>query len=240
MPVSKRLTMVAVLLLAVLSLAPACARKETKEQEGATLLVFKHGRISSDPEAFRKVLARFEEENPGIRVKDESLPASSDEQHQFFVINLEGKSTDFDVLSMDVIWVPEFARAGWLRDLSPLLPPDERKEFFPGPMAAVTWERRIYGVPWFIDAGVLYYRKDLLGKYGFTPPRTWQELVDQSLFITAREKDLYGFVWQGKQYEGLVCNVLEYCRSNGGDVLLGSEVVIDTRQTPLPSASCAT
>src|SRR6266508_3017398 len=124
MPVTKRVTMIAVLLLVVLSLAPACARKETKEQEGTTLLVFKHGRISSESEPLRQVLDRFEKENPGIRVKDETLPASSDEQHQFYVINLEGRSTEFDVLSVDVIGVPEFARAGWLRDLSPLLPPD--------------------------------------------------------------------------------------------------------------------
>ena len=73
------------------------------------------------PEPFRELLDRFEHENPGIRVKDETLPASTDEQHQFYAINLEGKSADFDVLSMDVIWVPEFARAGWLRDVSPLL-----------------------------------------------------------------------------------------------------------------------
>lgn len=225
---TKRVTIAAGLLLAALALAPACARQETKERDGATLLVFKHGKIAGDPTPLRRLLARFEEENPGIRVKDETLPASSDEQHQFYVINLEGKSADFDVLSMDVIWVPEFARAGWLSDLSSLLPAAERKEFFPGPMAAVTWEGRLYAVPWYIDAGVLFYRKDLLEKYGFLPPRTWQELVDQARFITSRERDLYGFIWQGKQYEGLVCTVLEFIRSNGGDVLADGQVVIDS------------
>lgn len=206
-----------------------CGCSDTgKEVPGPVTLVFKHGKIAGDPELFRGLLDRFERENPGIRVKDETLPASTDEQHQFYVINLEGRSSDFDVLSMDVIWVPEFARAGWLRDLSRLWPGEEREEFFPGPVRAVTFEGKAYAVPWYIDAGLLYYRKDLLKKYGRKPPVTWPELVESAKYITQRENDVYGFIWQGKQYEGLVCNVLEYIWSNGGDVLDDGKVVINS------------
>ncbi|MEW6215592.1 MAG: ABC transporter substrate-binding protein [Nitrospirota bacterium] len=190
-------------------------------------MVFKHGKIAGDPELFRQLLDRFEKENPIIKVRDESLPASTDEQHQFYVINLEGKSSDFDVLSMDVIWVPEFARPGWLRDLSHILPEEERKEFFPGPIQAITYKDKIYAIPWYIDAGLLYYRKDLLQKYGISPPETWQELVVAAQYVVSREKDLYGFIWQGKQYEGLICNVLEYFWGNGGDVLKDGISVIN-------------
>jgi multiple sugar transport system substrate-binding protein len=199
-----------------------------KENNSFTVLVFKHGKIAGDPEQFERLLKRFEDENPGILVKDETLPASTDEQHQFYVINLEGRSPDFDILSMDVIWVPEFARAGWLRNLSNLLPEAERKEFFPGPMDAVTYKGKVYAIPWYIDAGILYYRKDLLKKYGLSPPKTWQELIDIARYVTSKEKGLYGFIWQGKQYEGLVCNVLEYFWSNGGDVLKNGKVVINS------------
>ncbi len=208
-------------------LAAGCS-EQGKNTGEVTVLVFKHGKIAGDPEPFRNLLLKFAAENPRIRVKDETLPASTDEQHQFYVINLEGKNSDIDVLSMDVIWVPEFARAGWLRDLSHLLPPEERADFFRGPIQAVTFENKIYAVPWYIDAGVLYYRKDLLQKYGFSPPRTWGELVSIAQYITSREKGLYGFIWQGKQYEGLVCNVLEYFWGNGGDVLKDGNVVIDS------------
>lgn len=218
------------LILLIIAFVVIGCNNGEKADDGSTILVFKHGKIAGDPEEFIKLLKKFENENPGIKVRDETLPASTDEQHQFYVINLEGKSSDFDVMSMDVIWVPEFAKAGWLRDLSHLLDEEEKKDFFPGPMKAVTYGGRLYAIPWYIDAGILYYRKDLLGKYGFSPPETWDELVRTSLYIMKREKEIYGFLWQGKQYEGLVCNVLEYFWGNGGDVLRSGEVVIDGKE----------
>jgi multiple sugar transport system substrate-binding protein len=222
-------TLLVAALLPTLILFPACERDAGKGRDpGVTTIVFKHGKIAGDPAPFRRLLDRFERDNPGITVKDETLPASTDEQHQFYAINLEGKSADFDVLSMDVIWVQEFARAGWLRDLSRLITPEERGGFFPGPIRAVTYEGGLYAAPWYIDAGVLYYRSDLLNKYGRAVPETWQELVDTAREITAKEPDLYGFIWQGKQYEGLVCNVLEYLWGNGGDVLRNGRVAIDS------------
>jgi multiple sugar transport system substrate-binding protein len=210
----------------IFSLMTGCGAKEKGTEE--MVIVFKHGKIAGDYQSFRMILDRFEAENPGIKVKDETLPASTDEQHQFYVINLEGKSHDFDVLSMDVIWAPEFARAGWLRDLSHLLRQAEREGFFPAPMEAATFQGKSYAMPWYIDAGLLFFRKDLLRKYGFSPPRTWQDLVDISRDIAGREPGLYGYIWQGKQYEGLVCNVLEFFWGNGGDVLKDGQVVIDS------------
>ncbi len=93
----------------------------------------------------------------------------------------------------------------------------------------MTLDERVYAIPWFIDAGVLYYRKDLLAKYGnVPPPRTWGKLVRIAADVPKHEPGLYGFIWQGKQYEGLVCNVLEYLWSNGGAVLEDGKVVIDS------------
>jgi multiple sugar transport system substrate-binding protein len=220
---------VPILFLLMLALFPGCS-PAGREEGSASVLIFKHGKISGDPAPFNQLLRRFEAANPGIIVKDEILPSSTDEQHQFYVINLEGRSSDFEVMSMDVIWVPEFAKAGWLRDVSHLLTTDEKKGFFPGPMQAVTYRGKLYAVPWYIDAGILYYRKDLLRKYGFGPPQSWQDLVRIAQYITKREQGLYGFVWQGKQYEGLVCNALEYFWGNGGDVLRDSVVVTDSAE----------
>ncbi|RMD68778.1 MAG: extracellular solute-binding protein, partial [Gammaproteobacteria bacterium] len=132
-------------------------------------LVFKHGKVVGDPAPLQALLREFEERHPKIRVRDEMLPSSTDEQHQFYVLNLEGRSADFDVFALDVIWVPEFAHAGWLRDISHLLPPKEREAFFPGPIRAVVYQGKVYAIPWYIDAGLLYYRKDLLEARGFSP-----------------------------------------------------------------------
>jgi trehalose/maltose transport system substrate-binding protein len=222
---------VALLILCMLCAGcSSCVPSDKSDRRGdEPVIVFKHGKIAGDQDQFELLLKKFEQKT-GITVKDEVLPASTDEQHQFYVVNLEGKSSDFDVLSMDVIWVDEFARAGWLRDVTRLLPEKEREEFFPGPLQAVTYRGHVFAIPWYIDAGVLYYRSDLLMKYGFSPPKTWNELVATAEYIIPKEPGLYGFIWQGKQYEGLVCNVLEYFWGNGGDVLDDSKVVIDSAE----------
>lgn len=218
-------------LLLLGALGQGCQQEPSRTARTEQTIVFKHGKIAGDPGSFQKLLRRFERENPGLLVKDETLPASTDEQHQFYVVNLESKSADFDVFALDVIWVPEFARAGWLRELTPLLAPGEHQEFFPGPILAVTLHKKMFAIPWYVDAGVLYYRKDLLEKYNRSVPETWQELVETAREVTRKEKKIYGYVWQGKQYEGLVCNVLEFIWSNGGDILTANgEPVINSAQ----------
>jgi len=195
---------------------------------GETTLVFKHAKLFGDPAPLRALLDDFERRNPGMRVRDETLPSSSDAQHQFYAINLQARSAAFDVFAADVIWVAGFARAGWLRDLSDLLPPGERGAFFAGPMRAVTYGERVWAMPWYVDAGLLYYRSDLLARHSVAVPGTWQALVDAAQRITSRERALRGFVWQGRQYEGLVCNALEFLWSNGGGVFDAGHVAIDS------------
>jgi multiple sugar transport system substrate-binding protein len=167
------------------------------------------------------LIQQFEAEHPQIRVREQILPSSSDEQHQFYVINLQGRSPDLDVLDLDIIWVPEFARAGWMADLTGRIPASTLAPLS-GPALEADWsEQELYAVPWFVDAGVLYYRKDLLEKYGFAPPETYPELAQTASAILTRERDprLMGFLWQGIQYEGLVCVALEFIHGNGGSVL---------------------
>ena len=218
----------AILLACMTGILAACGADVPAPE--STAIVFKHGKLFGDPAPLRALLDEFEHLHPGIVVRDETLPAGSDEQHQFYAISLQAKSPAFDVLAVDVIWVAEFAHAGWLRELTPLLPPQERAAFFPGPIEAVTYRGQVYALPWFVDAGLLYYRKDLLEKYALPVPRTWDELVRTAQAVMAHEPGIAGFVWQGKQYEGLVCNALEYIWSNGGEVLGEGRVVLDTRR----------
>jgi multiple sugar transport system substrate-binding protein len=178
-------------------------------------VVFRHPKLFGDPAPLDALIAGFERES-GLRVRREVLPASSDEQHLFYAVNLQARSQEFDVLALDTIWVAEFAQAGWLRDLSHLLSHDSRADLFPGPLASATWRGRVYALPWFADAGLLYYRADLLAQHGLSPPDTWADLVAAARAVTRAQRGLHGFVWQGKQYEGLVCNALEFVWSHGG------------------------
>jgi multiple sugar transport system substrate-binding protein len=212
----------AALVLAVAVALAGCV--ERRDGAGPVTLVFKHAKILGPSDPIPGLLREFERRHPGVVVRSEPLTWTSDEQHQFYVINLEGASPTFDVLMLDVIWVPEFAQAGWLLDLSPWVSREELAPHFPAAVAAATWGGRVWGLPWNMNVGVVYYRADLLAKYGLTPPRTWEELTTQAERIRAGERDgrLDGVLWQGKQYEGLVCNVLEHFWGEGA-VLLGDD-----------------
>jgi len=212
----------AFLLLWVLS-AAGCAQGGGGADPAATVLVFKHGKLSGDGAVVSELLREFEQRRPGVLVREELLPASSDRQHQYYAMNLDGGKAPFDLLAVDTIWVQEFAKAGWVAPLDDLLPQAEWDEFFPGPIMAATFDHKLYAVPWYVDAGVLYYRRDLLDRHGIAPPATWPELVHAARVILDAEQDaeLAGFVWQGKQYEGLICAALEVIRSHGTDLWTG-------------------
>jgi multiple sugar transport system substrate-binding protein len=162
--------------------------------------------------------ALFEARNPGTKVVLEIGPHSSTEFHDLVTQKLRNRDPSLDVFFMDVVWPAEFASAGWALPLDSYFSASEREKFLRAPIRANHYQGRIYGVPVFIDAPMLYYRKDLLRKYGLAPPATWPELVRQAKLIRARENDPYlsGFSGQFKQYEGLVCNMMEYILSNGG------------------------
>ena len=222
------------LLLALAALLGGCA--EPPGAPGPITIVFKHAKILGPLDPIPGLLREFERRHPGVVVRSEPLSWTSDEQHQFFVINLDGRTPSFDVLLLDVIWVPEFAQAGWLLDLSPWVTPEELAPHFPAAVAAATWGHGVWGLPWNMNVGVLYYRRDLLGKYGLTAPRTWEALVEQAARVRAGERDgrLDGVLWQGKQYEGLVVNTLEHFWASGTS-LLGD----DGRVLPDPERAAA-
>jgi multiple sugar transport system substrate-binding protein len=194
---------------------------ERPRAPGPVTLVFKHARILGPADPIPALLREFETAHPGVRVRSEALPWTSDEQHQFYVINLEGRRPGFDVLMLDVIWVPEFARAGWLLDLTARVPGEEQAGFFPSAMEPAQWGGSLWALPWNMNVGLLYYRADLLARHGLSPPATWDELEAQVARIRAGERDpgLAGYLWQGKQYEGMIVNALEAIWAAGAEVL---------------------
>src|SRR5437868_9290489 len=213
--------------LALSLLSAACARSAPPEAAGAVTVVLKHQPLWGDPAPFHAFLDRFRQENPDVRVRTETLPNASDIAREMFLTALEGGAADFDVFAIDVVWAPEFARAGWLADLSEAFPAARlRGEFLPHAVDAVTLNGRVYAVPWFLDVGLLYYRTDLVSR----APRTYDELRDFARAAMQRDPQLAGFLWQGRQYEGLNCNVFEAVWGRGGEILRDGRIALDTAE----------
>jgi multiple sugar transport system substrate-binding protein len=188
-------------------------------------IVLKYGPLWGPPAPFRDLLASFERANPGVELVAEAMPNASDLAHQLYVTALEGGAADLDVLVIDVIWTPEFARAGWIADLSEAFPPERlREEMLPGAAQAVILGGRTFAVPWYVDVGLLYWRKDLVAR----APRTYDELTAFARGAMARRPGLGGFLWQGRQYEGLNCNVFEAIWGHGGETLVDGRLALDT------------
>jgi multiple sugar transport system substrate-binding protein len=183
------------------------------------------------PQAWEGLIKRFEAQNPDIRIQRQVGPHSSTQFHAILSQRLKNRDPSVDVFFMDVIWPPEFASAGWALELRSRFTAAEQRDFLPAPIAANTYGEGIYGVPSFLDAGLLYFRKDLIEKYGFDPPGTWEEMLFQGQTILKGEHDatLHLYSAQFKQYEGLVCDMLEFIWSNGGGVLnvQTGEVLLD-------------
>lgn len=167
---------------------------------------------------FHQNLAKVFEEKTGVKVNVLRGPESATERLAQYLQQLSAQASDIDVYEIDVIWPGILAQHA--EDLSGALK-DQGVEYFPAIVENNTVDGKLVGIPFFTDAGLLYYRTDLLEKYGFAnPPATWAELEEQSKKIQEGERaanpDFWGFVWQGNAYEGLTCNALEWQVSNGG------------------------
>jgi trehalose/maltose transport system substrate-binding protein len=133
------------------------------------------------------------------------------------------RSGDVDVYQIDVIW-PGIA-APHAVDMKKYVK-DEIAQYFPTIIKNNTVNGQLVGVPLFTDAGILYYRTDLLKKYGYdAPPKTWDELAEMAKKIQEGERkegrsDFQGFVFQGKASESITCNAVEWIYSfDGGTVI---------------------
>lgn len=173
--------------------------------------------------------ARFTKDT-GIKVKLVPHPAASDAAYSQLARNFSSHSSAIDVMMLDVVWPGAFAP--YLLDLKPKLGA-QAKLHAAGIVANDTVGGKLIAMPWFGDFGILYYRTDLLKKYGYSaPPKTWEELGAMAKKIQDGERaanaNFYGFVYQGNAYEGLTCNALEWIASSGGGQFIDNgKVTID-------------
>ncbi|PBC71853.1 carbohydrate ABC transporter substrate-binding protein (CUT1 family) [Streptomyces sp. TLI_235] len=163
-------------------------------------------------------LAAWNATHPAEKATLIELPEAADDVRAQMISNLQARSDRYDVLNMDVAWTAEFAGAGWVRQLDRNDFPLDK--FLPPVIDTATYQGRLYAVPYTTNAGMLYYRKDVLDQEHLAPPRTWAELADEAKTVAPRY-GLQGYAGQFLPYEGLTVNYAEAVQSAGGQILTG-------------------
>jgi trehalose/maltose transport system substrate-binding protein len=168
-------------------------------------------------------------EATGNQVEVISTPNSATERLALYQQILAANSSDIDVFQIDVIWPGILA--SHLIDLKEYIDQEAIDQNFPAIVENNTVDGRLVGMPWFTDAGILYYRQDLLEKHGKQPPTTWEELNQTAIEIQDAERaegndKMWGFVFQAKAYEGLTCDALEWIDSFGGGTIVADDGTI--------------
>jgi multiple sugar transport system substrate-binding protein len=165
---------------------------------------------------FWEPIARaFEAERPGVRVALIEGPQSTDLRENLYTAALLARDPTFDLVYLDVTWTPKFAAAGWLRPLDDAFGPEERAEFLPAALAAGRHHGRLYRVPVRTDLGLTFARSDWLEEAGLPAPESFDGL-ERAARVLQHPPERWGWVWQGRQYEGLVCTFLEVLAGHGG------------------------
>ena len=136
---------------------------------------------------------------------------------------LPAESDDIDLIDFDAVW--SGLLAPHLLDLDRYLTAEERGQYFPILLENNSIDGALVGLPQMADVGLLYYRADLLKKYGYAqPPATWSELEEMAAAIQAGERlendAFWGYVWQGNVYEGLTVNAVEWLVSEGSEPIV--------------------
>ncbi len=166
--------------------------------------------------SWKPVIADFETQNPDIKVNVVEGPSATNLVEDLYTSAFLLGDSPYDLVFMDIVWVPKFAAAGWLMPLSDRISESELTDFLPADLAGGTYNDKLYRLPGRSDAGMLYYRKDLLDQAGLQPPNTTVELLDEAKQLQGDGKVKWGYVWQGRQYEGLAAMFVEVLNGFGG------------------------
>lgn len=172
--------------------------------------------LAPDILPYKVLVKAFEAQNPGIHIQLDEGPNSANTNEDLYTTSFLLGNSPYDLINMDVVWTPKFAAAGWLLDLTDQISDQALAGFSPQAVESGRYKGRLYRMPVRSDAGVLYYRKDLIEKAGLQPPKTLEDLSRISKTLQAKKAARWGFLWQGRQYEGLTTVFVEMLKGFGG------------------------
>ena len=188
---------------------------------GSITLTYIGLKENADPKLPIKLLKMFAQLHPGVQTQYVVSPQSggADAYHDKLVTIFSAHDSSIDVADSDVIWQAQWAPAGWAVQLDKYFPREQQRNYVPAMIWADTIDNHIYGIPWLLDTGHLFFRKDILDANGLKPARTWQELEQQSLKLHKKYPSMVPFVSCFNKGQQLICNFMEYSWTNGGDLL---------------------
>ena len=163
-------------------------------------------------DATAALVEAFNRDHPGIALNVTRGPLETEAMSDLAISSLLLGSSPYDLLLMDVTWTPKYAAAGWLEPLESWLGDEALNDLAPGAELGNAFDGHLWRFPLVADMGLLYWRTDLMP----APPRTPAELEAVSRRLQRSGEVPWGYVWQGKQYEGLSCVYLEMLRGFGG------------------------
>lgn len=158
----------------------------------------------------------FEQQNPDIKIDIVQGPNAADSVENLYTTSFLLGDSPYDLIYSDVVWIPKFAAAGWLQDLSERVSEADLSDFLEADVKSGQYQGGLYRMPFRSAMGMLYYRTDLLDQVGMEPPQTFEELVAASKAVEEQTDTSWGYVWQGLQYEGLITNFVEIVAGFGG------------------------
>jgi multiple sugar transport system substrate-binding protein len=164
----------------------------------------------------QSLVAAFEAQNPDIKIDVVEGPNASNLIEDLYTASFLLGDSPYDLVMMDVVWLPKFAAAGWLLDLTDRIPAADLADFMPADLNGGRYNGRLYRLPIRSDAQLLFYRKDWLEQAGLQPPETFDELIAASKALQNAGTAQWGYVWQGRQFEGLAAVFVDILAGSGG------------------------
>jgi trehalose/maltose transport system substrate-binding protein len=223
----KVLTLLLALMLLNVQTVPGAAQ-ENECPEGNPNLVVAAGAVGEELQFLNRMLAQYMELCPNVVASALESPDLVTDRLGLYIQFLGSRSPAVDIYNIDVIW-PSIVEEHMV-DFYDYVAPDSETvtQHFPSIIENNTVDGRLVGMPWYIDAGLLYYRTDLLEKYDLEVPQTWAELEQAAKMIQEGERaegnaEFWGYIWQGKLGEPTTVNSLEWQVSNGGGRIISPE-----------------
>ncbi len=207
-----RITMMVVLIAMALSMTGCGATPEPTEKSVKVLTMQQAG---PTPEEMNAIVAKFNESNPGVKVAIDYV--SYDALHDKIATSMATNPPAYDVILVDDIWYAEFAKNGYLWDVTSKVTKETKDSIFAAAWDITTVNGVTYGMPWLLDEKYFFYNEKMLADAGIAaPPKTWEELEAQSLILKEKGIVEYPIVWSWAQAETAICDFVALLYGNGG------------------------